>query len=91
MLIIWKADFEGDDKELEKVDRKMKELAEEVGYGIQGPFLPQDASLLYLFEGTVEDMSASGREFLPWLEEEGIPLTPLRYEIAQTPDEFWGR
>lgn len=90
MIILWKADFEGDDKQMERVDAKMKELGEEHGFGVNGPYLPQDAALLYIFEGTIEQMSKSGREFLPWLEKEDIPLTPLRYEVAQTPDEFWG-
>ncbi|MGQ0536073.1 MAG: hypothetical protein ACT4PT_08375 [Methanobacteriota archaeon] len=91
MIILWKADYDGGKGELESIDRKMKELSKKHGFQVEGPFLPQDASLLYIFRGTLEQMSASGREFLPWLESEGIPLNPLRYEIAQTPEEFWGR
>lgn len=90
MLIIWRADFEGDAKQLERVNAKFQEQAKKVGYKVEGPFLPQDASLLYLIHGTVEQMNQSGREFIPWAEKEGIAITPLKYEIAVTPQEFWG-
>lgn len=90
MIILWKADFEGDREQLDQMDDKMRELGDKHGFGVQGPFLPQDASLLYIFEGTVEQMSASGREFLPWADKANVPVTPLSYEIAQTPEEFWG-
>ena len=90
MLIIWRADFDGDEKQLAKADRKMREQGKKHGFTIDGPYLPQDASLLYLLNGTIEQMNRSGREFLPWLAKEKIPLTPLRYEVAVTPEEFWG-
>lgn len=90
MLIIWRADFDGNQKDLERVDQKMQEQAKKHGFTAEGPFLPQDAALLYLFHGTIEQMNKSGREFLPWVEKEGIALTPLRFEVAVTPEEFWG-
>lgn len=90
MLILWKANFDGDRDELQTVDHKIKDLSKDQGYTIDGPYYPQDASLLYLIHGSIEQMNESGRQLLPWLEEEDIDLTPLEYEVAVTPDEFWG-
>ncbi len=90
MMILWKANFDGTRDEMETVDRKLKDLSKDIGYSIDGPYFPQDASLLYILHGSIEQMNKSGREFLPWLEEENINLTPLEYEIATTPEEFWG-
>jgi len=90
MLIMWKADFDGTDKQLEQVNQKMKELSKKVGYKFDGPYYPQDASLLYLIYGTLEQMNESGRQFIPWAAENEIPITPLRFEVAVTPEEFWG-
>ncbi len=91
MIVIWKADFEGSEKDLEKVNKKFDELAKKIGYKYEGPYYPQDASLLYILHGKkYEDLNRSGREFLRWIEKEKIKLTPLRYEVAVTPKEFWG-
>lgn len=90
MLILWRADFDGDTKQLERVNAKFQETAKKYGFRYEGPYYPQDASLLYLIHGTVEQMNQSGREFLPWAAKEGIPITPVRYEIAVSPQEFWG-
>jgi len=48
MLIIWKAEFNGDDKQLARVSELMMESAKEVGGKADGPYFPQDADLLYL-------------------------------------------
>ncbi len=90
MLILWRANFDGTEDEMETADRKLKDLAKDHGSQIDGPYYPQDASLLYLFHGTIEQMNETGRSFIPWLDDQGIPMTPLEYEIAVTPDEFWG-
>jgi hypothetical protein len=88
MLTIWRVDFEGDSKQFDKFDRKVKELAKKNGVSVDGPYLPQDTSFLYLFHGPVEKITAGGPELLTWVGKENIPVTPVRYEIAQTPDEF---
>ncbi len=91
MIVIWKADFDGTDKELERVNKKFEELSKKHGYKIDGPYYPQDASLLYIMHTKVyENLNKSGREFLRWSMKEKIPITPLRYEVAVTPKEFWG-
>ncbi|MCA1814679.1 MAG: hypothetical protein LC624_12165 [Halobacteriales archaeon] len=90
MLTIWRADFDGDRNQLDKFDRKFRELAKKHGAQLDGPFLPQDASLLYLANHAPGKLNAAGPELLAWVRKEGIPITPLRYEIAQTLEEFWG-
>jgi hypothetical protein len=89
---IWKADFDGDDKQLARVTELFTETMKDAGGMIDGPYLPQDASLLYLaWVDRFEDMNRSGRKFLERVAKEKLPLTPLNYEIAVTPKEFWGK
>jgi len=90
MITIWRADFDGDRKQLEKLDRKFRDLGKKHGVTVDGPFLPQDASLLYIAHHAPSKLNAAGPEFLAWVQKEKLPLTPLRYEIAHTPEEFWG-
>jgi len=92
VLVIWKADFEGDDKQLARVNELMAETTKAVGGKIDGPYYPQDASLMYLlWMKEYEDMNRSGRLLLQKVTKEKLPITPLRYEVAVTPKEFWGR
>lgn len=91
VLIIWKAEFDGDDKQLARVNELLEETASAVGAKVDGPYYPQDASLLYLmWTKRYEDMNRSGRAFLQKATKEKLPITPLRYEVAVTPKEFWG-
>lgn len=92
VLVIWKADFDGDDKQLARVNELMEQTTKEVGGKIDGPYYPQDASLLYLmWTKEFEDMNRSGRRLLAAVAKEKLPITPLRYEVAVTPKEFWGK
>jgi len=92
VLVIWKADFDGDDKQLARVNELVAETSKEVGAKFDGPYLPQDASLLYLFwYKEYEDLNRGGRYLLQKVAKEKLPLTPLRYEIGVTPKEFWGK
>lgn len=90
--VIWKADFDGDDKQLARVNELLEQTTKEVGGRIDGPYYPQDASLLFLFWAReYEDLNRSGRKFLAAVQKEMLPVTPLRYEVAVTPREFWGK
>ena len=92
VLVVWKADFDGDDKQLARVNELLAQTTKEMGGKIDGPYYPQDASLLYLmWPKEFEDMNRSGRKFLAAVQREKLPITPLRYEIAVTPKEFWGK
>ena len=51
MIIIWKADYEGNNFEadLKKLDRISSKIVKMVGGKIEGPYFPQDASVMYIF------------------------------------------
>jgi len=92
VLIIWKADFSGTDKQLARVTELLAETTKELGGKMDGPFYPQDAALMYLFWAKeYEDLNRSGRKFLEKATKEKLPITPLGYEVAVTPKEFWGK
>jgi len=92
MLIIWYADFDGSDEELEKVNKIFKEITDKIGGSVQGPYYPQTETLLYIFNIKNYDwLNQCGRVFLNRVQEEGINITPVRYEVAVTPEEFWGK
>lgn len=92
VLVIWKVDFDGDEKQLSRLDELIVEAVNEVGAKVDGPYYPQDASLLYLFWfKKYEDLSRSGRTFLRNAMKEKLPATPLRYEVCVSPSEFWGK
>ncbi len=91
MKVIWKADFDGDEKDLKRLDEVTRETAKKAGFtSVEGPYLPQGAALMYIFEGpTYETLNRAGRNWLPAIQKAGLKVTPLSYEIAVTPDEFW--
>lgn len=94
MLTLWYADFSGTEKELDRVNELLDRAAKEAGVGMKrmGPYLTQGgADYLWVFEmEKFEDMSLTGRRFLRMVQKEKLPLTPMRYEVAVTPREFWG-
>jgi hypothetical protein len=92
MLILWYADFDGIDTTLEHVNTLLRELMETIGGSVNGPYFPQSEALLYLFNvKKFKQFNQAGRLFLKRVDEEGINIVPVRYEIAVTPEEFWGR
>lgn len=92
MIIIWYADFEGDEKDLRKANSIIQEVTKKVGGSADGPYYPQDADLMYIFKVKNYDwLNQAGRIFLPRVVKEGIKITPKRYEVAVSADEFWGK
>ena len=95
MIILLKIDYEGDDfegdlKKLQKVTDKIKE--EMPSERMEGPFFPQDASLLYIFHvEEYEWLNRSGRVWFREIAKASLPFTPKCYEIAVTPEEFFGK
>jgi len=93
MIIIWRADYDGDDldADLKKLDQIHSNIIEKVGGKIDGPYLPQEGALLYIFHvDKYEWLNQAGRLWLAEVEKAKIPITPLRYEVAVTPREFFG-
>ena len=90
MLILWYADFDGTDETLEKANTLLREIMDKIGGSIKGPYFPQSEALMYLFNvKKFEHLNQAGRIFLKRVDEEGINITPVRYEVAVTPEEFW--
>lgn len=90
MLVIWRANFSGSREQLAEASKKLVELGSKHGEKIDGPYYAQDTDLLWLFWTKSGNLGESGREFLPWLHARGIPLEPVRWEIASSETEFWG-
>jgi hypothetical protein len=93
MIILWKADYEGSDMraDLKRLDQLQQKILREIGGAIDGPYLPQDASVLYVFH--VDEygwLNRAGRIFFAEMAKTGMPFVPKAYEIAVTPEEFFG-
>lgn len=93
MIIIWKANYEGENlnADLEKLAQINATIQAKIGGQIEGPYLPQDASLLYIFHvEKYEWLNQAGRLWMTEVDKAELPVTPLTYEVAVTPKEFFG-
>ena len=92
MIILWKADYEGTDmqEDLKKVHRLMAQIQEKVGGTMEGPFFPQDASILYIFHvKEYEWLNKAGRIYFSEVAKQNLAFVPKTYEVAVTPEEFF--
>jgi hypothetical protein len=91
MLIVWYADFDGTNETLEKVNTLFKEIMDTIGGSVEGPYFPQSKALMYIFTvKKYEQLNQAGSTFLKRMNEEDIHITPVRYEVSITPEEFRG-
>jgi hypothetical protein len=93
MIILWKADYEGEDiqADLKKLDAVQSRIQKKIGGKIEGPFFPQDASVLYIFHvEEYEWLNRAGRIFFAEMAKSGLGFVPKSYEVAVTPQEFFG-
>ena len=94
MIILWKADYEGTDiqADLKKLDVIQGKIQKEVGGKFEGPYLPQDASVMYIFHvDEYEWLNRAGRIFFAEVARAGLQFVPKCYEVAVTPEEFFGK
>lgn len=95
MIILSKIDYEGEhlQEDLKKLERVHEKIESELKSGkVEGPFFPQDASLLYIFHVDEYDwLNRSGRIWYREVAKESLPFVPKSYEIAVTPEEFFGK
>ncbi|HYB75881.1 MAG TPA: hypothetical protein VEC08_02880 [Nitrososphaerales archaeon] len=94
MIILWKADYEGSDirADLEKLDQLQQKIQKKAGGKVDGPYFPQDASVLYVFHVEEYDwLNRAGRIFFAEAAKAQLPFVPKSYEVAVTPEEFFGR
>jgi len=94
MIIIWKADYEGDDirTDLKKLDDIQSKIQKRIGGRFEGPYFPQDASVLYIFHvDEYEWLNKAGRIYFAEVAKAELPFIPKAYEVAVTPQEFFGK
>lgn len=94
MIILWKADYEGNDMrgDLKKLDEINSKVQKQIGGKIDGPYFPQDASVLYVFHvDEYEWLNKAGRIWLAEAEKAKLRFVPKSYEVAVTPTEFFGK
>ena len=94
MIILQKIDYDGNDlkSDLRKLDKIHKKIQRTLKSGkIEGPYFPQDSSLLYIFNvENYEWLNRAGRIWFEEMSKEGLEFTPKGYEVAVTPKEFFG-
>jgi hypothetical protein len=93
MIVLEKVEYDGDDLlgDLKKLDEIHLRIQQKIGGKIEGPYLPQDASLLYIIHiDKFESLNQAGRMWIEETSRTKLPFTPKSYEIAVTPKEFFG-
>jgi hypothetical protein len=93
LIIIWKGDYNGEDLkgDLAKLDAIQARIQKKIGGKVDGPYFPQDASVLYIFHvDRYEWLNEAGRLWFAEMGKAGLPFTPLKYEVCVTPKEFFG-
>ena len=93
MIILARLDYEGDDlqSDLKKMNEVHSKIEKKVGGKVEGPYFPQQASLLYIFHvDKYERLNEAGRIFYSEVARLKLPFVPNTYEVAVTPEEFFG-
>jgi hypothetical protein len=93
MIILVRIDYEGDDlqNDLEKMSEINSKIESRIGGKIEGPFFPQQSTLLYIFHvDKYERLNEAGRTFYAEMSKLKLPFVPATYEVAVTPEEFFG-
>jgi hypothetical protein len=94
MIILWKADYEGSNlqEDLKKLNALQLKIQGDIGGKFEGPYFPQDASVLYIFHVDEYDwLNRAGRLYFAEAAKAGLLFVPKSYEVAVTPEEFFGR
>lgn len=93
MIILVKMDYDGEDlpADLKKLDEIHSRIQAKIGGKADGPYFPQDASLLFIFHvDKYEWLNQAGRLWLNEISKAKLPFSPKTYEVAVTPKEFFG-
>jgi hypothetical protein len=93
MIILVRLDYEGDDlqNDLKKMSEINSKIESRIGGKIEGPFFPQQSTLLFIFHvDKYERLNEAGRTFYAEMSKLKLPFVPDTYEIAVTPEEFFG-
>ncbi len=94
MIILQKIDYDGNDlkSDLKKLEEVHATVQGKIKTGkIEGPYFPQDSSLLYIFHvEKYEWLNQAGRIWFEEIGKRGLQFSPKSYEVAVTPEEFFG-
>jgi hypothetical protein len=93
MIILVRLDYEGDDlqNDLKKMSEINSKIESRIGGKIEGPFFPQQSTLLFIFHvDKYERLNEAGRTFYAEMSKLKLPFVPVTYEVAVTPEEFFG-
>ena len=93
MIILVRLDYEGDDlqNDLKKMSEINSKIESRIGGKIEGPFFPQQSTLLFIFHvDKYERLNEAGRTFYAEMAKMKLPFSPDTYEVAVTPEEFFG-
>ena len=93
MIILVRLDYEGDDlqNDLKKMSEINSKIESRIGGKIEGPFFPQQSTVLFIFHvDKYERLNEAGRTFYAEMSKLKLPFVPDTYEVAVTPEEFFG-
>ena len=93
MIILVRLDYEGDDlqNDLKRMGEINSKIESRIGGKIDGPFFPQQSTLLFIFHvDKYERLNEAGRVFYSEMSRLKLPFVPDTYEVAVTPQEFFG-
>ena len=93
MIILVRLDYQGDDlqNDLKKMRDINSKIESKIGGKIEGPFFPQQSTLLFIFHvDKYERLNEAGRIFYAEMTKLSLPFVPDTYEVAVTPEEFFG-
>jgi len=93
MIILVRIDYEGEDmqNDLKKMGEIHSKIEKATGGKIEGPYFPQQSTLLYIFHvDKYERLNEAGRVWYAEMGKLKLPFVPNTYEVAVTPQEFFG-
>ncbi len=93
MIILVRIDYDGEDLQgdLNKLGEIHARIQAKVGGTLEGPYLPQLGTLLYIYHiDKYEMLNEAGRMWYAEVRKAKLPFTPNTYEVAVTPKEFFG-
>jgi len=93
MIIIVRLDYQGEDlqNDLKKLSEINSKIEAKISGKIEGPYLPQQSTLLFIFHvDKYERLNEAGRVFYSEMAKLKLPFSPDTYEVAVTPQEFFG-
>jgi hypothetical protein len=93
MIILARLDYEGDDlqNDMKRMDELRSKIERAIGGKMEGPFFPQLSTVLYIFHvDKYERLNEAGRVFYSEMAKLKLPFVPNTYEVAVTPEEFFG-